>query len=436
MHQRCMPFRYGPAIAFCSFLVGCFVAAPAERGEGGSTGAGASGGTTSSSSSGGATSGGGGDSEKHCIHPTAGWDLTPTAGTCNDNIATTCAADGTAIETACGADATCTTFVVDEERFANQIWTPARSYEWAACIPNDAPPCSFAPNETPYCDGDNTVHCAPPPLPEYGPDGNATTAFGYFATTSCGPGNTCFAPLEGPVQWLVQLKCLPTDSQPCSSPSGYCSGDSAFRCATGYGVMIEQDCPAAGNICIEDCNDDVLCVPPETTACSPATQPKVCDSSTSYTYCSACTTSVVDCSTQTVLGPNGTLIDVPGQCAVVDGQPQCVAATETLCDPQTTAASCIGDQAVNCTGIVDTFDCATVGATCATAGGRAGCLAPGADTCVFDPFGGECMGDVLETCCDATGINPEAAAPCVPGFLTQATCAQVCVPDPVLPYCL
>jgi len=299
------------------------------------------------------------------------------------------------------------------------------------------------------CGDAGALDCTMAPViadPSYASEWAGTTT-GYFGVTPCASNEACAV---SPV--TQQAACYASPLVSCFPlPVSACSGDLLYSC-DGYAFQTIVDCAAQGQVCREDCpyadggSTNAECrdpLPPDASACTPATYEPVCVGATGITQCNrgAQTTGPSDCFMSAgkcvcyateypcvVCGPFSTDCICAQVVAPGGSEAECVVATSTLCDPSTTPDSCVGSVAQTCIGYVVSTDCTPLGETCAVAGGHAGCIASPATGCSTAPTP-TCTGNTLSGCCPSTGQFPVdstgATTACAPGFDVGFTCATL-----------
>lgn len=376
-----------------------------------------------------------------CTPPGSDTTTTPSPGRCEGDTAVTCdVATRTEKREACGADAVCTRFDLEEMKFAHDGsgWMPSRTIPWAACVPNDAEPCalSFAngwrPTATPYnqCAGDARVSCRVPNLPKY-PD--VTTDHwqlaiggpaGFKIPTPCPAGETCRVALG-----IDETSCFPKAAAACTAATPRrCEAGGFTYCSSTYSYERVRTC-SNGESCGAGCDGLLVCAPGGATQCDPATTGASCATPTILATCSSvsCRTESRDCSKVGVVMPGGKVTTVPGRCAVVAGEARCIRASAVVCDPHSFIERCDGSNAVRCSGgLEQATDCAATARECAIASGKAGCRDAQAPACGAQTPA-SCSGTALVSCCPASGVAAAGpyVAPCVPGYEYRFDCRSV-----------
>lgn len=375
----------------------------------------------------------------------AGQDVsrTPTPGRCDGAVAETCdVATSRLRREVCGPDSECTTFELEERRYDRDHatgWLPSRKIPWAACVPKGAAPCALAfvngwtPTERPVhsCDGDARVFCTipnKPTYPTYSKDGWQLTVgatSGFRMPTPCPSGQTCRVALAGE----DATACIAKGATACDAQTApRCAQSAVTYCDTRYGYETTTAC-AAGRTCTTGCEGRVLCADASAPRCDPTEPTTQCATATSVARCSSttCRSEVEDCSRVLVYTPGKGTQYVAGRCAVVEGAPRCIRATDVLCDASSFTERCDGSRAVRCRGGLERpADCGASGRICEIAQGHAGCRAANAPTCTAGTRNA-CAGSSVVGCCGAAGESPIYQAgntPCVPGYEVRHDCAS------------
>lgn len=364
----------------------------------------------------------------------------PTPGRCAADVAETCDPETRTLRRqTCGPSAACRTFDLEERKRDLKTAAPSvftRKIPWAACVPKDAAPCSFAfttewsvvekPEKT--CDGDTRLSCTVPNLPAYPPptsDGLQLSAFsrtGWRMPSPCPSGETCRVALNEDF-----TACFAKTAPPCTpgTSQASCVGAQVRTCDELFGYAPTLSC-GSGESCQSACNGEFGCAPTGAATCDPAVKPTACATPTSHVVCPsyACRQETESCATVPVI-VGGASTNVPGRCAVVHGEPRCVRTTDVLCDESTFVDRCDGANAVRCVdGLERPWDCSSTGESCAVAGGHAGCRASSAPACAA---GSHCDASAVVACCPAAGYSPimeTSTTPCVPGYETRVDCAK------------
>lgn len=375
----------------------------------------------------------------------AGQDVTstPTPGRCDGAVAETCdVASGRLRREVCGSGSECVAFDLEERRYDRDHatgWLPSRTIPWAACVPKGAARCALAfvngwtPTERPVhrCDGDSRASCTIPnkPIyPTYSKDGWQLTVgatSGFRIATPCPSGQTCRAAISGE----DATACIAKDATACDAQTPpRCAQSAITYCDARYGYEATTAC-AAGRSCTTGCDDRVICADASAPRCDPSEPATQCASATTIERCSSttCRSEVEDCSRVLVYTPGKGTQYVPGRCALVDGTPRCIRATDVLCDASAFTERCDGTHAVRCQGGLERpTDCAASGRVCAIAQGHAGCRAANAPACTAGTRNA-CAGSSVVGCCGAAGESPIYQAgntPCVPGYEVRHDCAS------------
>jgi hypothetical protein len=424
--------------------------------------------------------GGPGDGSTGCVYPTD--DLAqasppqPTPGTCQGDVAATCdPLTHTVVGHACATGEVCATYTVTEHPDGTVETGTGRSYTWAGCLPAGATPCSFAwkpapPGQIPpgawttsyaaQCQGNVALSCEMAPV--IGDtaylDSWAGTATGYVQTSACAANEACADDPNAP----GHPACYAAPLVACSPvANSACDGDVLLDC-NGNAYQKRVDCSAQGWSCREDCSSAAgftfqaaECRPPlapGATQCSPSSYVPSCSDSSTVEDCQLLAPSPTtgdpgggavtpDCflsAGQCVCYPTTHPCSVIGcgvgstncQCANVTSQgPECIDATDTLCDPSTTPDSCQGTVAQTCIGYVASVDCSLLGEVCAVAGGHSGCVAAPPTSCPDGGASTSCTGNTLVGCCPASGQFVTDAGdveiPCAPGLEVKIDCTKI-----------
>lgn len=374
----------------------------------------------------------------------------PTAGSCEGDVAVTCAnggapGSGHALRTTCASDEECRTYTMEvyvAPSSSDLTYSRVGSYEWARCVPRGATPISYTFHDGAWtstsprtCDGMDRV--APASIGELADsmqpenttmDPNSTAIAvagspdGFIGRYACRAGQRC--QMTG-----SDLACIDASAAPCTASR--CDGSTLVACHGGF-ERPRVDCAAMGEICWTSTPDPTFlcgsnpedvasCQPPGTVACFARTPATSCAADgQSYSYCDidTCAMHVQQCDPDHVC--------YSGSCV----------ARSAFCDPGTTPSSCSGNVASWCTAGAyrQSIDCATVGMTCTTVadatqvgGTRSACVGTtsGANPCPSRASAAYCDGNTSVQCCSGSFITPELPSHdgvCIPGQPVTIRC--------------
>lgn len=377
-------------------------------------------------------------------------DLSPTPGHCDGDVAVTCGQDGFLVFERCNGGTECREYELSEWRFNGLIdppvWEPARTVDWAACLPVGAESCPVAWNgnyywmvDPPHCEGASKIMCRNMPAPDLFsnyPQLQYGSETGWLSVVDCPSGEKCAGS-----DTIDQLTCIDEDTPACDGTEPSCAGDAIEYCAGTWeslpGYKVLYDC-TPGLTCYEGTSGP-FCREPGEVPCDDATFDPVCtgDASaivscyngwTSHQSCATCFDGAQqvpcrcdDLATATGWSWNGNGLD----CSESHGL-ACVPQAAADCDPDVDVDVCNGAVAHRCVGHWDDIDCGALGQICEVAAGRAGCRDANAPACDPWSFQQSCDGDVIVSCCACDRSNvlfgPPPAAPCVTGYEVRADC--------------
>lgn len=220
-----------------------------------------------------------------------------------------------------------------------------------------------------------------------------------------------FADIGTPVTWgLYTSGNCAAPTNPCGNVTyqGICSGTTLTWCEGG--ALKSVNCSSTGKVCgWQDNTVGNNCLAPPPDPCQTLGYTGSC-TGTVLKWCEAGTIKTVDCANQgKVCGWQDSTVGN-----------NCLAPPPDPCQTLGYAGTCTGTTLQWCeTGAIKTLDCATLGKTCgwqdATVGNN--CLAPPAtspppptDPCTTFPTTGNCTGNVLKTCANATIRSTDCAA--------------------------
>lgn len=449
------------AAAFALLLPAC------ESGESTGDASGGDGGTAGSPSSTTTASGGaGGDSSSTSTAdsssatgmripctPLKNADATsPTPGRCENGAAVTCGQDGFLETDVCTGADSCQVYSLDEHRFngssENPAWLPARTIDWAACLPPGEPcPMEWTGNyyiwlEAPRCEGTDRVRCYGKPAPDlYSnyPQMQFGSEEGWRRTEACPSGQRCAGSNN-----LDELTCIDEATPDCDGNEPRCVGNGIEHCVGAWesepGYKVVQDC-GAGLVCYEG-TQGPFCQTPGEVPCVDGT-PAACNADNTgivgcyngFTTRQSCATCMsngqqVPCRCDSLVVPQNYLW-TPEALLCIDGTgtPTCVPQASADCDPANDADTCQGNVAHRCVGHWEDIDCGALGMVCGVGSGVAGCRDATAQACEPATVDQRCDGNAVVACCRCGTaqflFGPGLEAPCVTGFEVRSDCTDL-----------
>lgn len=395
-----------------------------------------------------------------CVYPTddlsqATWPA-PTPGACVGNAAVTCDGASHQMVTApCATGTTCKTYDIVENPDSSVYTQPGRTYTWAGCVPDNAPPCSYYWSPQPgfyppgqwltsyvaNCNGNDTFRCMMPsyPMDQAYFDIWAGTTTGFVIDTPCAADETC---ADDP-QYPGNPGCYASPLTPCTTADSSCSGNVLYDCQ-GYPYQKKVDCGATGAVCREDCAiglpyQPAECRPPLPSGAVPCDSSSFvpsCVSGDTIQKCDECFQENGQCkcySMQRSCNELGCGFSTSCQCANVTVQgttsAQCIDAQKVLCDPATTPDKCNGTQAETCIGYLSDIDCSKYSEVCELSANHAGCVKSPATSCDAS-LTPSCVGNAIHGCCPASGSFATDAytLTCVPNEIVEIPCSAFYAP--------